>query len=244
MVYIAIILTTLVIGTVILAIHGMEKLKFFVFPWILLLISEYLILTLKFDTDAGFLAQYLYLPAIITALVGAIWMIILLFLSAKVKESKRILISILCSLLVIASVALVPSLKYEDKYRMYKGLYTDVSGAMFEGYDNKKIAIGEQLNNPPNKTDSLTKILSSFDPDIISKMGKLNNNAGISTLIMADKDVVYFRFGPVFQSVDGIAICRNGKDPGTDSALKSKYFDGNTKFTAIVDGIYYFKDGM
>jgi hypothetical protein len=246
MIYITLILSMLVIGALTLALHGKVNLKLFVIPWLILLISEYLFLTIKFDSEAGFLAQFFYLPAIIFALVGIIWMIILLFMSAKAKDSKRILISILCSILVIGSVALVPSMKYEDKYKLYKGLYTDVAVAMFECYDSKKIAIGEQLNNPPNKTESMNKILYSFDPEIISKMGKLNNNAGICTLTMADKDVIYFSFGsgPIFQSVDGIAVCRNGKDPGSDSALKAKYFDGNTTYTTIVEGVYYFKDGM
>jgi hypothetical protein len=246
MIYITLILSMLVIGALTLALHGKVNLKLFVIPWLILLISEYLFLTIKFDSEAGFLAQFLYLPAIIFAIVGIIWMIVLLFMSAKAKDSKRIHISILCSILVIASVTLVPSLKYEDKYKMYKGLYTDVAVAMFECYDSKKIAIGEQLNNPPNKSENMTKILASFDPDIISKMGKLNNNAGITTLTMADKDVIYFSFGsgPFLQSVDGIAICRNGKDPGSDSALKAKYFDGNTTYTNIVEGVYYFKDGI
>jgi len=65
---------------------------------------------------------------------------------------------------------------------------------------------------------------------------------------IANQGAYFFDYGNSFLKAvydAGVKnICRNGKDPGSDSALKAKYFDGNTTYTTIVEGVYYFKDGM
>jgi hypothetical protein len=56
--------------------------------------------------------------------------------------------------------------------------------------------------------------------------------------MLLDADVNYFSFGVVFQSISGIAKCRNGKDPSTDDLLKSRFFDGVPSYRYITDTLH------
>ncbi|MBD8004703.1 hypothetical protein [Bacillus norwichensis] len=104
-----------------------------------------------------------------------------------------------------------------------------MANAIFEAYDEGKV---------------LEELESLFPGNIIQEMNKLNKSAGVHTFIVADKDVVYFSYGAVFQSISGIAICRNDKDPSIDEALRSRFFDGAIQYKDLGQEAYLFNDGL
>ena len=152
------------------------------------------------------------------------------------------------SLAMTIIIIFVPSLKLEDsneeKFELYQDDYFAISDAIFQAYDEGKISIGDQFNLPAYNTYYSDKLKPTFPDEVIEKMGILSQSAGVSQYIVADEDVVYFSFGAFFQSVSGIAICRNDKDPSTDDSLKSRFFDGSPSYRYITDCAYHFSDGL
>lgn len=72
-------------------------------------------------------------------------------------------------------------------------------------------------------------------------LSKYKSNVG--TVYIVDKDVILISFGPIFQSIDGIAIRRNNTE------LKNTYkitgFDkGTLSYTEIIPNVYHFSAGV
>lgn len=239
-----IISTVAIIGSIVFFIHGKERIKVVVVPSIFLLIADLQFLIAKFAVGDDFLTIILYFPATLCFLIGCVWMTVLLVKSFKHKDSKRVIASMIILALISLAIIPIPSLKKDDKYKIYKSTYYQVADAIFNAYDAKKIKIGDQFQSPPYATYDMDRISVNFEKDIINCMKKLNKNAGVYTYIMADDDVVYFSFGANFQSVEGIAICRKGENPNNNEKLRSKYFDGSPHYNCIENGVYHFYDGL
>lgn len=232
------------LGSTVIWIYGKGNIKRIIAPLLILLISDFLLLYAKFIEGETFLALILYFPAIALLIISVIWFIILLIIGVKRKYNKRKMLAIVMAFGVTAIILFIPALTKEDKFKLNENDYIYVSEAIFEAYDEGKMEVGDQFHSPPYSTMDEEELVSIFPAEVINKMKKLNKNAGVYTYIVADEDVVYFSFGSFFQSINGIAITRNGKDPSTDQALKTRYFDGATSFDHITDHAYYFYDGL
>lgn len=239
-----VITVVLLISIAPLLIHGKKNINKFMIPFVIMLIGDIFLLSAKYLIRDDFAAFCIYLPAILSLVIGTVWMIVRLVKCLKDDKSKRTIAAIVSVMLVTAIIIPLKPLDYKDKYNIYKNEYTTVADAMFEAYDNGTLKIGDQFASPPYATYQIDEINSDIANDITGSMENLNRFAGVYTYIMADKDVIYFSFGAAFQSIDGIAICRNGKVPSADQELIRRFFDGCTRFTYIDENVYYFNDGL
>ena len=235
---------TFLFGMILIFIYGKVNIKKIIAPLLILLIGDFLFLYAKFVAGDSFLTLLLYLPAMGLLIISVIWFIIFLIVGIRRKYNWNKILAIFLSLAISAIILFLPALTQEDKYKLYREDYFYVSDAIFQAYDEGKISIKDQYQSPRNNTLDLDKLESLYSENVINKMRKLNRNAGVYTYILADEDVIYFSFGAFFQSISGIAITRNGKDPSTDDALKSRFFDGATSYRYIEDNVYYFFDGL
>jgi len=244
MTLVIIILITFLLGIVEVLIYGKGNTKRIIIPMIILLAGDFLLLYAKFVVGDDFSALILYLPSMILLVISGIWFTIIMLKSITEKDSKRKLSAIILSFIMTALIISIPSLKKEDKFQLYKNDFFTVSDALFKAYDQGKVKVGDDFASPPHATYDLYRLNSIFPDKVINKMKKLNQSAGVCSYTVADKDVIYFSYGAIFQSIDGIAICRNGKDPSKDETLKSRFFDGNTEYRYITDNAYHFNDGL
>lgn len=235
---------TVFIGTTVILICGKANIKRIIIPLLILLAGDFILLYAKFVVGDNLSAWLLYFWAIFLLLIPAIWLIVILIKSLKGKENKKINLAILIGLIITIAIIFIPSLKQDDKFIIYQKNYFSVSDAIFQAYDEGRVSVEDQFASPPFSTYDLKRLNATFASEIVDEMKALNRTAGVYTYILADEDVVYFSFGAVSQSIDGIAICRNGKDPSTDDALKSRFFDGCTSYIYITDDAYHFKDGL
>lgn len=239
-----VIAVVLLISITPLLIHGKKNINKFMVPFVIMLIGDIFLLSVKYLIGDDFTAFCIYLPAILCLVVGTIWMIVRLVKCIRNDKSKRTIAAIVSVMLITAIIIPLKPLDYKDKYHIYKNDYKTVADAMFKAYDNGALEIGDQFASPPYSTYQINEINSEIANNITGSMENLNRFAGVYTYIMADEDVIYFSFGAVFQSIDGIAICRNGKVPSADAELIKRFFDGGTSFTYIDDNGYYFCDGL
>ena len=225
----AIIITlSLLLGTLVVLICGKENLKGMITPLLMLGAGDFLLLYVKFvkgDTTLIFLA---YLFAMVLIGIPVIWLVTIVVKSNREKDSEKIVRAIVFSLTMTIIIVFVPYLKAEGKFKLYQNDFYTVSDAIFQAYDDGEISVGEHFSSD----------------EIINKMEKLEKYAGVYRYILVDKDVIYFSFGAVFQSISGIAICRNGKDLFTDTTLESQPYDGVPTYKYITDGVYHFSDGL
>ncbi|OAB40397.1 hypothetical protein [Paenibacillus antarcticus] len=238
------ILVTFLIGSIVVLIYGKYYIKRIIAPLFIVLIADFLLLYAKLVVGDDILTLIIYLPAMILFVISLIWLLVILVKSFVRKDSKKKIIAILLCIAMTTVIIYIPSLRQEDKFKIYQDEFMAVSDAIFKAYDEGRVSIGEEFASPPYATYDLDRLSTLFSDKILNKMKKVNRSAGVYTYILADKDVIYFSFGAVFQSISGIAICRNGKDPSTDETLKSRFFDGNTSFEYISNGAYHFSDGL
>ena len=238
------VLITLAFGLMVLLIYGKQTIKEIAVPLILLLAGDFLFLYAKFAAGDPLLSFILHAPAFLLLIISALWFAVVLIKRKAIKKDKKKMAAILLCLTVSVVIAFIPSLSREDKFSIYQDDFYAVSNAVFQAYDEGKLAVGEQFASPPYSTSDLDRLRSVFSEDVIRKMKKLNRSAGVYSYIAADKDVVYFSFGAVFQSISGVAIVRNGKDPSKDEELKSRFFDGAIRYESIGNNAYHFNDGL
>lgn len=238
------IMITLFIGTIVILICGRENILKIIFPLLILLISDFLFLYAKFVTGDPVITWLIFIPAIALLIIAVIWFIILLIIGIRRKHPKKNTNAIKLSLAVTAIILFIPALTPEDKYKLYRNDYLEVSDAIFQAYDEGELSVGDQLHSPPHSTLDLEKIETLYSKDIVKKMKRLNRNAGVYTYIVADEDVIYFSFGAFFQSISGIAITRNGKELSNDGGSKAMVFDGVMRYEYIEEGVYRFYDGL
>lgn len=243
------ILITFLLGITVILIYGKANIKRIIVPLLIILIGDFLLLYAKFVVGYNFLTfiyvnKDLYLPAMILFIISLIWLIIIFIISIAGNNSKKKMIAIVFCLSMSTVIIFVPSLKQDDKFKLYQKDFYSVSDAIFQAYDEGDVSVEEQFASPPFSTYDLDELKAVFSDKIINKMEKLNRSAGIYTYIVADEDVIYFSFGAVFQSISGIAISRNGKDPSSDEILKMRFFDGNTSYRYIREDAYHFSDGL
>lgn len=239
----AVIFLTVLIGVGTMCIHGKEINRKYIIPWSILLITDFLFLVAKFAVGDVVLTFLYYIPALILTIVGGIWMINISIKSKKSGECKRIIVSGLISVLITVVIIPIPSLTSDDKFEIYKNYYFAVAEDMFEEYDNGKLSVKNEFQSPPYSKMDIDRINAVFTAATIRDMKRLNRSAGVYSYVMADKDVIYFSFGALFQSIDGIAICRNGKDPTIDSELKSQFYQA-TRYSSIEAGVYHYYGGL
>ncbi|OAB28354.1 hypothetical protein PMSD_22785 [Paenibacillus macquariensis subsp. defensor] len=238
------ILVTFLLGATVVLIYGKHNIKRIIAPLFIVLTADFLLLYAKLVVGDDILTLIMYVPAMILFVISLIWLLIILLKSLVRKDSKKKMIAILLCIVMTTVIIYIPSLQQEDKFKIYQDEFIAVSDAIFKAYDLGKLSIGEEFASPPYRTYDLDRLNTLFSAKIVNKMKKVNRSAGVYTYILADKDVIYFSFGAVFQSISGIAICRNGKDPSTDETLKLRFFDGNTSFQYISEGAYHFSDGL
>ncbi|WML52270.1 hypothetical protein RCG17_23255 [Neobacillus sp. PS3-12] len=234
-----IILLIILVGIIESWIYGKEGVIKIIVPIMILSLANFLLVYGKILVGDNFSTIIFCLSSIPLIIVSGIWLLVVWMRSPKEKGNNRKKIAIVFSLLITFVILFIPPLNHEDKFNMYKEDYFAVSDAIFQAYDQEKLPMGKQIN-----TSELNRFEDIFPKTIINKMKKLNDSAGVYAYIVADKDVIYFSFGATFQSIDGIAICRNNKDPSRDTALKARFFDRNTEFTYITDNVYQFFDGL
>lgn len=225
----AIIITlSLLLGAAVVWICGKENFEGIITPLLILWAGDFLLLYAKFVVgDTSFIFIH-YLLAMVLVGIPTIWLIIIIVKSNGKKDSDKIVGAIVFSLTMTLIIVFVPSLKAEGKFKLYQIDFYAVSDAVFQAYDDSEISVGEHFSND----------------EIVNKMEKLEKTAGVFGYILVDKDVIYFNFGAIFQSISGIAICRNGKDLLTDDTLESRPFDGVPAYRYIADGVYHFSDGL
>jgi hypothetical protein len=235
------ILITVLLGTTVVLVYGKVDIKRIEIPMLILFLGDFLLLYAKFVVGDDFLTIVLYLPAVIILLIALISLIIILIKMVAGKKSKKKIFAILLSFIMTIVIIAVPALTQIDKFKLYKHDYFAVSDSLFQAYDEGKLAGKGMFRSPPSKIDS-DELKKLFSNKLISKMKTLNRSAGVVSYSVADKDVIYFMFSPGLQSIDGIAICRNGKNPSTDSRLKT--FFQHARYELITDGVYYFSGGQ
>lgn len=238
------IILTLVFGLIIFLIYGKKNIKEIAVPLILLLAGDFLLLYAKFAAGDPLMSFLLPVPAFILLFISVVWIVVVVIKRETINKDKRKMAAILLFVIASIVIAFLPTLSREDKFNIYQEDFNAVSDAVFQAYDESKLAVGEQFSSPPYSTSDLDRLRSVFSEDVIRKMKKLNRSAGVYTYIAADEDVVYFSYGAVFQSISGVAIVRNGKDPSKDEELKSRFFDGAIRYEPIGDNAYHFNDGL
>ncbi|MBE1553841.1 hypothetical protein [Sporosarcina limicola] len=242
----AIIITiSLLLGAAVLLICGKENFKGIITPLLILWAGDFLLLYAKFVVGDSTSTFFLYFPAMILLGIPVIWLITIVVKSNGGKDSEKIVRAIVFSLTMTIIIVFAPSLKSEGKFKLYQNDFYAVSDAIFQAYDDGKVSVGEHYSSWSSNTNDLETPNSVFSSnEIVKKMEKLEQSAGVYGYNLVDKDVIYFSFGAVFQSISGIAICRNGKDLFTDETLESQPYDGVPTYKYIADGIYHFSDGL
>lgn len=238
------IIITVLIGLTVVLVYGKQNIKKIIVPLFILLISNFLFLYAKFVVGDAFLTLLLYLPAIALLIISFIWFIIFLIIGVRRKYNKNKIYAIILSFAITAIIILIPALTQEDKFKLYRNDFFYVAEAIFQAYDEGEISVGDQYHSPPYSKMDIEEIESHYTENVMNKMKRLNKNAGVYTYIVADEDVIYFSFGAFFQSISGIAITRNEKNPSADNALRARFFDGAIIYEYIEDNAYYFNDGL
>ncbi len=238
------ILIILFIGIIVLLIYGREYIGWIMIPFPILLIGNFLLLFAKFSAGDPLLAMLFSFLIMMVLIFPVSWLLIIFIKSIKEKVSNRKLLAIALSLVITFSLFFIPAIKKENQFEPYKNDFYAVANAIFEAYDEGKVSIGNQYHSPSDSAVNLEELESLFPGNIIQEMNKLNKSAGVHTFIVADKDIVYFSYGAVFQSISGIAICRNDKDPSIDEALRSRFFDGAIQYKDLGQEAYLFNDGL
>lgn len=126
----------------------------------------------------------------------------------------KILIVVLLSVLLTVFSILLPFFTSRERYAIWQGSYNTVASQMFALYDEGKINPGDEYDvDHPGLFDDISDIVSdSFKWDA----GFLGAQTGVCEIVLADPDTVLFSFGASLQSVEGIAITRNGKTHGDE----------------------------
>ncbi|SIT70871.1 hypothetical protein [Edaphobacillus lindanitolerans] len=200
------------------------------------LAGAFILLYAKFVIGDQFLSWAVRLPSLFLLLSGGIWMLIL-GVRRKAPPSSVMLI------LAIALFSfLLPGLDETEKYVHQEKEFQEVASFIFDSIDAGNISIGDEFPASPGEIpETVNPVLSD---ETLLMLNKLHRRAGIYRIIAADHDVVYFTRGAVFQSISGIAITRNSKDPVADAALHARYFDGAITYDPLGDGAYEFFDGL
>lgn len=238
-------LISVIVGITVILLFGKGNIKRIIAPLLILLLGNFLLLYAKFVVGDPILTLILHLPAMLLLAISVIWWIIFWVRNISGKVSKKKILAIILCLIMTTVIIFIPTLDRDDTFKLYRDDYFAVSDAIFQAYDDGKVLVGDQFASEPYSTSDLDRMNTFFSNKVINKMKKLNRSAGVNTYIVADEDVIYFSFGAVFQSISGIAICRNDKDPSTDKELHSRFFDGVPTYTNIgEDGVYLFFDGL
>ncbi|MTV47369.1 hypothetical protein GJ688_00050 [Heliobacillus mobilis] len=234
----------LLLGITVVVIFGKEQIKGVIAPLAILLIADFLLLYGKYVVSDGFLTFILYVPSLVLIAISGIWSLIIWVKCRRDRANQRKILAVALGFVVTAVIMATPALDQMDKFKLYQKEYLAVSDAIFLAYDQGKLSLGEEFTSPPYSISGVDKQKSRFSEEVVHKMGTLHKSAGVNSYIVADQDVIYFSFGANLQSIDGIAICRNGKDPTVDLSLKSRFFDGATSYEYITEGAYHFRDGL
>jgi hypothetical protein len=238
MIAILIVFTTLLLGYIALLLYGKTEWKRIKVPLLLFMSGTFLLLYAKLVVGDFFLTFLLILPAFGILGVSILWLLILSVEKKNGFRKKPLLTTVFC---FVTPIILLIGLNQETTFILNKIDYNIVSDALFEAVDNGQISVGDQFSINKYDQEKLSRFLSDRE---IAKMNRLKEYGGVYSIIIADRDVIYFSHGAVFQSISGIAITRNGKDPEADEGLKSRFFDGNTSFRHIINEAYYFSDGL
>jgi hypothetical protein len=227
-----IILFLLFLGGLVLYLYGKENFTWIVVPLIILLLADFLILYGKFIVPdyASYVLHHLllYFSAGFLLFISVIWFVIHFIAILRRKATRKRLIAVLLVLMVSLTIPFIPAPEQEDAFTLYQDDFYMVADAIFEAYDNDKIQVEERIH-----ARDLDRLEEPFSKQIVQKMQELHRDAEVFMIIMADKDVIYFANDGFFQSIKGIAITRNGKDPNTDEALKARFFDGSPNYKYI-----------
>jgi len=225
----AIIITlSLLLGAAVVLICGKGNIMGMIDPLLMLWIGDFLLLYAKFVVGDSSYRFIPYLLAMVFIGIPIIWLSTIVVKSNGEKDSEKIVRAIVFSLTMTLIIVFVPSLKAEGKFKLYQNDFYAVSDAIFQAYDDGEILVGEHYSNN----------------EIVKEMEKLERTAGVRSYYLVDEDVIYFSFGAFFQSISGIAICRNGKDLLIDDTLELQPFDGVPTYKYIADGVYHFSDGL
>ncbi|WP_175990227.1 hypothetical protein [Bacillus sp. Marseille-Q1617] len=237
MIVVLILFTTLLLGYISFLLNGKNDWKRIKVPLLLYMSGTFLLLYAKLAVGDFFLTFLLMLPALGILGLSTIWLFILSV--AKNGIGKKLLrTTIFC---FITPILFLIGLNQETTFIFHKTDYNIVSDALFKAVDNGKINVGAEFSTHTYDQEKLKPFLSERATD---KMDRLRESGGVYSIIIADRDVIYFSHGAAFQSISGIAITRNGKDPEADKGLKSRFFDGNTSFRHLINEAYYFSDGL
>ncbi|MET3575062.1 hypothetical protein ACFFIY_04600 [Bhargavaea ullalensis] len=207
-------------------------------PVAVLLSGAAVLVWAKFGVGDSIVSWLLHLPAAVLLLTGAVAMIIQLF-----RKKAAFPVGAL-SLTIVLLAILLPGATEAGKFVSQESNFNVVAAAAFDGLDTGRISVGDEFDISSNGTYDLERLERAFAPATLRKMKELHKRAGIYRVILADGDVIYFSRGAVFQSISGIAIVRNGKDPAADAELHARYFDGVIRYEPIGDGAYEFFDGL
>ncbi|MBC9783063.1 hypothetical protein H1S01_00905 [Heliobacterium chlorum] len=234
----------LIFGITVMVILGKGRIKGVIAPLAILLIADFLLLYGKYVVSDGFLTFILYVPSLVLIAISSILSLIIWVKSKRDSIDQRKILAVALGVVMTAVIMATPALDQMDKFKLYQEEYLAVSDAIFQAYDQGKLSLGEEFTSPPYSILGVDKQNSRFPEEVAHKMDTLHKSAGVNSYIVADQDVIYFCFGANLQSIDGIAVCRNGKDPTVDLSLKSRFFDGATSYEYITEGAYHFRDGL
>ncbi|MEL3970947.1 hypothetical protein AAEO50_01535 [Rossellomorea oryzaecorticis] len=237
MIVVLILFTTLLLGYISFLLNGKNDWKRIKVPLLLYMSGIFLLLYAKLVVGDFFLMFLLMLPALGILGVSLLWLFIL-SVGKKGIGKKLLKTTAFC---FITPFLFLIGLNQETTFIFHKADYTTVSDALFKAVDNGQISVGDEFSTHTYDQEKLKPFLSDR---AVEKMNRLKESSGVYSIIIADRDVIYFSHGAAFQSISGIAITRNGKDPGADEGLKSRFFDGNTSFRHIINEAYYFSDGL
>ncbi|QWC22405.1 hypothetical protein KJK41_19430 [Bacillus haikouensis] len=237
MIVILILFVTLLLGYIAFLLNGKSDWNRIKVPLLLYMGGTFMVLYAKLAVGEFFITFLLILPALGILGVALLWLFIL-SVGKKGIGKKLVKTTAFC---FITPLLFLIGLNQETTFIFHKADYTTVSDALFQAVDNGQISLGDEFSTHTYDQEKLRPILSAR---AIDKLGRLRESGGVYSIIIADRDVIYFTHGAVFQSISGIAITRNGKDPEADEGLKSRFFDGNTSFRHIFNDAYYFSDGL
>lgn len=145
---------------------------------------------------------------------------------------------LICILLIVFAIAI--GSKVTSFNKVFSSPFSDLTRKDFNNFIN----IGEQLFSLYDEHYVLGTIYyKSFGdyPKVKKVISKYNDK--IAAIYFVDKNVILLSFGPVFQSVDGIAVKRN------DAELKDTYGitgfdDGTLEYTELIPNVYRFVAGL
>ena len=161
---------------------------------------------------------FFYFAAVAFLIVGIVELVLFLRKQKQTGSTPncwwKILIVVLLSVLLTVISILLPFFTSRERYAIWQGSYNSVASQMFALYDEGKINPGDEYDvDHPGLFDDISDIVSgSFKWDA----GFLAAQTGVCEIVLADPDTVLFSFGASLQSVEGIAITRNGKMHGDE----------------------------